>query len=99
MKSINIDATNSTQPARLHRSEPVRPKDGETSVPSPTKVTPDHVDVSPRAEEASRLVARAAESRDFRPERVSLLQQAIRSGEYHVSSSAIADAIMRDEGA
>jgi flagellar biosynthesis anti-sigma factor FlgM len=98
MKSINLNATNSTQPARLH-PEPVRSKDEKTPAPSATHITPDLVVVSRRAEEASQLVARAAELGDFRPERVNLLQQAIRSGEYQVSSSTIADAIMRDEGA
>jgi flagellar biosynthesis anti-sigma factor FlgM len=99
MKSLNIDGQNPTQPGRLHKLEPMRPKAGETLVPSPTQSGSDQVVVSHRAEEAGRLVARACEARDFRPERVNTLQQAIQSGQYHVSSIKIADAIIWDEGA
>ena len=97
MKSVNLNAPNSTQPARLQQLERVRAKTEESLAPSSAQSTPDQVIVSHRAEEASRLVSRAVEARDFRPELVYSLQQAIRSGQYQISSSRIADAIIRDE--
>jgi flagellar biosynthesis anti-sigma factor FlgM len=99
MKSVNLNGINSTQQARLQQSEPVRPKDGETPLPSLAHSTPDQVSVSSRAEEAGRLIARAGELGDIRHERVDSLREAIQSDQYHVSSSTIADAIIRDEGA
>jgi len=96
MKSVNLDGLNSTQPARFKRPEPVRPRDGETSV-SAAQQTPDQVTVSSRADEASRLIARAGELADVRHERVDSLRQAIQFDQYQVPSSSIADAIIRDE--
>jgi flagellar biosynthesis anti-sigma factor FlgM len=99
MKSVNLNGLNSTQQARLQRPELVRPKDGETNAPSAAHSIPDQVNVSSRAEEASRLVARAGELGDVRHERVDSLREAIQSDNYQVSSSSIADAIIRDESA
>lgn len=99
MKSVNLNGLNSTQQASLRQPELVRPKDGETAGLSPAHRTPDHVSVSSRAEEAGRLIARAGAMGDVRQERVDPLREAIQSDQYEVSSSSIADAIIRDEGA
>ena len=96
MKSVNINGLNSTQQARLQQSEAVRPRNGETATPSIAR-TPDQVNVSGRADEAGRLMARAGELGDVRHERVDSLRQAIQSDQYMVSASQIADAIIRDE--
>jgi flagellar biosynthesis anti-sigma factor FlgM len=99
MKSVNLNGLNSTQQARLQQPEPVRPNDGETPALALGHNMSDQVSVSNRAEDASRLIARAGELGDVRQERVHLLRQAIQSDQYEVSSSSIADAIIRDEGA
>jgi flagellar biosynthesis anti-sigma factor FlgM len=99
MKLVNLNGINSTQQARLPQSEPVRPKDGEMSAPALAHNMPDQVSVSIRAGEAGRLVARAGEMGDVRQERVDSLRQAIQLDQYQVSSSTIADAIIRDEAA
>jgi flagellar biosynthesis anti-sigma factor FlgM len=99
MKPVNFDGLNPTQQARLQQSETVRPKDGEAPAPTSAHSTPDQISVSSRAEEAGRLIARAAELGDVRHERVDSLRQAIQYDQYKVSSSTIADAIIRDEAA
>lgn len=99
MKSVNLNGINSTQPARLQQPEAVPPKDGETPASALGRNVSDQVSVSNRAEDASRLIARAGELGDVRQERVYSLRQAIHSDHYQVSSSSIADAIIRDEGA
>lgn len=99
MKLVNLNGINSTQQARLQQPEPVRPKDGETPALALGHNMSDQVSVSNRAEDASRLIARAGELGDVRQERVQPLRQAIQSDQYEVSSSSIADAIIRDEGA
>jgi flagellar biosynthesis anti-sigma factor FlgM len=99
MKSVNLNGINSAQQARLQQPEPVRPKDAESPATALAHNMPDGVSVSNRAEEAGRLIARAGEFADVRQERVYSLRQAIQSDQYQVSSSSIADAIIRDEGA
>lgn len=99
MKSVNLNGLNSTQQARLQQPDPVRHKDAEVLAASPTRGAPDQVSLSGRAEEAGRLIARAGELGDIRHERVDSLRQALQSDQYKVSSSSIADAIIRDEGA
>ena len=99
MKSVNINGLNSTQQARLQQPEAPRPKHAEVPASSPSHSTPDHVSVSSRAEEVGRLIARTGELADVRQEQVDSLRQAIQSDRYKVSSSSIADAIIRDEGA
>ena len=96
MKPVNLDGLNSTQQARLQQSEPVRPKSVGTTAPVAQNVA-DQVNVSSRADEASRLIARTGELGDIRQERVDSLREAIQSDQYQVSSSTIADAIIRDE--
>jgi flagellar biosynthesis anti-sigma factor FlgM len=97
MKPVNINGLNSIQQARLQQPESVRPRDAESL--SPAHSTPDQVSVSNRAEEVGRLIARAGELGDVRHERVDSLREVIQYGRYHVSSSNIADAIMREEAA
>lgn len=99
MKSVNLNGINSTQQARLQQSEPVRAKDGETSAPPLAQNMSVQVRVSNRAEEAGRLIARAGQLGDVRQERVDSMRQAIQSDQYNVSTSSIADAIIRDEAA
>lgn len=99
MKSVNINGLNPTQQARLQQPEALRPKNAEVPAPSPSHNAPDQVSVSSGAEEVGRLIARAGELADVRQERVDSLRQAIQSDQYKVSSSSIADAIIRDEGA
>jgi flagellar biosynthesis anti-sigma factor FlgM len=98
MKSVNLNGLNSTQPARLQQPEPVRPRDGGTLAPSPAHGSAVEVSVSSRADEAGRLISLAGEMGDVRQERVDSLREAIQSDQYNVSSSTIADAIIRDEG-
>jgi flagellar biosynthesis anti-sigma factor FlgM len=97
MKLVNINGINPTQPARLQQPEPMRPQGSETA--SGAQSSPDQINVSSRAEETSRLIARAGEFGDFRHERVDSLREAIQSDQYQVPSSTIADAILRDESA
>jgi flagellar biosynthesis anti-sigma factor FlgM len=99
MKSVNLNGLNSLQQTRLQQPESVRPKDAEAPAPSPAHGTPDQVSVSRRAEEVGRLIARAGQLGDVRQERVDSLRQTIQSDQYKVSSSNIADAIVRNESA
>lgn len=98
MKLVNLNGLNSIQAARLQQPESVRPRDGETNVLSAVRSTADQISVSGRAEEATRLIARAGELGDVRHERVDSLREAIQSNQYQVSSSRIADAIINYEG-
>jgi flagellar biosynthesis anti-sigma factor FlgM len=98
MKSVNLNGINSAQPSRLQQSEPVRPKDGEALALALGDNMSDQISVSNRAEDAGRLIARVGQMGDVRHERVDSLRQAIHSDQYTVSSSSIADAIIRDEG-
>jgi flagellar biosynthesis anti-sigma factor FlgM len=97
MKPVNINGLNSTQQARLQQPESVRPKDAESL--SPAHIAPDQVSVSSRAEEIGRLIARAGELAYIRQGRVDSLREVLQYNQYKVSSSNIADAIMRDEAA
>src|SRR5215467_6784429 len=100
MKSVNLDAAavNISQSAQTQRPE-VRSKDaGVQSSTTATSNATDQVNVSGRAEQVGKLVARANESGDIRQHRVDAVRQLIQFGHYNVSSSTIADAILRDEG-
>jgi flagellar biosynthesis anti-sigma factor FlgM len=101
MKPVNMSESpsgiNTTQKTKVER-QPLPPiKDSDKGSAANTRPTPDHVKLSSRAEEIHRMVARAHEAGDVRRERVEHLRKLIHSDRYHVSSSDIADAIMRDE--
>jgi flagellar biosynthesis anti-sigma factor FlgM len=97
MKSANINGLTTAQQVSAEKPNALRAKSGETRTPSPTSGTPDQVSVSSRADEVNQLIARTNELGDVRQERVDSLRQAVQSGRYQVSSSNIADAIIRDE--
>ncbi len=96
MKPVNVNGLNPTQSARLQ--QPTTTRAGQLSS-SFSYSSPDHVSVSRAVEEVGRLIARTGELPDVRNDRVDSLRDVIQSNQYQVSSSSIADAIIRDEAA
>lgn len=96
MKTVQFNGINSPQQTKVEKTVSSRPNAPSSATTNVHKDT-DSVSVSPRAEEVSRLVAKARELPDTRQERVAHLKHLIDSGQYHVSSKKIADAILADE--
>jgi flagellar biosynthesis anti-sigma factor FlgM len=96
MKLVNLNGLNSTQPARFQQPEPGRTKEGSAPVQGPFR-NPDQVSISGRAGDAARFIAHIGDLADVRQNRIDSLRADIQSQQYQVSSSDIADAIIRDE--
>lgn len=97
MKSVNLNGTGYLQKTEFSRVEGNREKGTPINRPSTANTSTDQVKLSGRGEEVRRLVAQANELSGIRASRVAQLREMIQAGEYKVSATDIADAIIRDE--
>jgi flagellar biosynthesis anti-sigma factor FlgM len=98
MKSVNLNGTGYVQKADVARVESGREKGTPLSRTTTTNnAAPDQVRLSDRGEQVRRMVAQANELSGIRSSKVARLRELIQSGDYKVSSTDIADAIIRDE--
>lgn len=97
MKPVNLNGTGYVQNTDVARVDNVREKGTPVGRTTTNNLQSDEVKLSGRGEEIRRLVAQANELSGVRASRVARLREMIHSGEYKVSSTDIADAIIRDE--
>ena len=94
MKSVDLNPINSSRQTQVQKSAASRTNAPDSSSPTAFR---DLISVSQRAEEVSRLVARARELPEVRDDRVDLFKRLIDSDRYHRSSRVIAEAIIANE--
>ena len=97
MKSVNLNGTGYVQKADVARVDSGREKGTPISKNTTVNATSDSVKLSGRGEEVRRLVVQANELSGIRASKVARLREMIQTGEYKVSATDIADAIIRDE--
>ena len=97
MKSVDLNAINSPQQTKAPKVGPIRPG---TSDPVKHPIAPqgwDQISVSGTAMQLGRMVQQAKAPDGVRQQRVESLRELVNAGQYHVSASDIADAILRGE--
>ena len=88
----NYEAVNAARPNELQKSERESAVDNKTAIRGEDKI-----ELSGRAEKIGELVDRIKELPDVRADKVNALRAKIEANQYHPTSDAIADAILKNE--
>ncbi len=78
-----------------------QPKHAQPPKPGSKRTEPlgppsDQIELSPETTERQRIQEAISRLQDVREERIERLRQALESGQYHIESELIADALIRD---